>query len=432
MNRRAFATLLVLWILAIAVIVIVAVQSAAFTQAASGRESLARVRAKWAARAGVEAMIARIEDDTANGKETDAFTIINDCAASGSGTLMDAAYRVGHDSPTGFTLGVADAHAKLNINGMTADQLALIPDMPEDGPDCILDWIDSDDDTRPMGAESNYYRGKTYWYECRNAPMRNIAELELVMGFTREQVRGEDLNLNGVLDPEEDTGDSSSSVSNADGKLDAGWSGLMTTASVDGGLALSGQARLDLATAKASDVATRISCDSAQAAIIVAYGARSNAVMGDFIRRNLAQLANTAGVQNAQGTPALTRDQLRLLFNECGIKLTSGVKPGKLNINTCEATTLQYLPQISAALADSIILERSSRPQGFESVVDLLDVPAMSRQSLSQISNILDVRSNVYVATSRGRDALTGIEVEVVATIDRSTVPVTITEYRTR
>ena len=206
----------------------------------------------------------------------------------------------------------------------------------------------------------------------------------------------------------------------------------MTTASVDGGLALSGQARLDLATAKASDVATRISCDNAQAAIIVAYGARSSAVMSDFIRRNLAQLASTAGIQNAQGTPALTRDQLRLLFNECGIKLTSGVKPGKLNINTCEATTLQYLPQISAALADSIILERSSRPQGFESVVDLLDVPAMSRQSLSQISNILDVRSNVYVATSRGRDALTGIEVEVVATIDRSTVPVTITEYRTR
>jgi hypothetical protein len=63
--------------------------------------------------------------------------------------------------------------------------------------------------------------------------------------------------------------------------------------------------------------------------------------------------------------------------------------------------------------------------------VDLLNVP-VSRGQLAQIYNVLTVRSNVYVVTCRGRDVKTGIEVEMVATIDRSTLPVKITELLTR
>jgi hypothetical protein len=38
----------------------------------------------------------------------------------------------------------------------------------------------------------------------------------------------------------------------------------------------------------------------------------------------------------------------------------------------------------------------------------------------------------VYVVTSRGRDRRTGLETEIVATLDRSTVPVTIQELLVR
>ena len=56
----------------------------------------------------------------------------------------------------------------------------------------------------------------------------------------------------------------------------------------------------------------------------------------------------------------------------------------------------------------------------------------MTRNQLARISNFLDVRSNVYIVSSRGRDAATGAEVELVATIDRSTLPAAITELRTQ
>jgi hypothetical protein len=54
----------------------------------------------------------------------------------------------------------------------------------------------------------------------------------------------------------------------------------------------------------------------------------------------------------------------------------------------------------------------------------------MTRQRLSRIAGILDTRSNAFIVSSRGRDAKTGIEVEIVATVDRSTLPATITEIR--
>ncbi|QOJ00715.1 MAG: general secretion pathway protein GspK [Phycisphaeraceae bacterium] len=429
---RSFATLLVLWVVAIAAVVLASVSASSAAQASAGREALARVRAFWAARAAVEQALALIDFDTENPVDGDAFALIEDLANHARGELRDAAWIITHETSSGERLGVMDAHAKININLATAEQLALIPDMSEDGPDSILDWIDADDDTRPLGAESGYYLGRPFPYEPRNGPMRSIAELELVIGMSPELVRGEDWNLNGRLDENEDDGDVSWPPDNADGRLDAGLSAYLTTASVDGGLAASGEARLDLATATASQVSQRIGVDALQADVIVAYAATSNAQMSEFIRRTLRQLAQTAGIQNAAAIRNLTREQQAVLFNEAGIALTAGTKPGKLNINTCEAETLQYLPEITPALADAIILERSSRPNGFSSIVDLLDVPAMTPQRLARIAGILDVRSNVFVASCRGRDARSGIEVEIIATIDRSTVPAVLKEVRIR
>lgn len=427
-DRRAFATLLVLWIVAIAAIIIGAIQASAFSQAAKGREALARVRAHWAARAGVEAALARIENATLSPTGDSAYEMLDDVADAAEGGLDGAAYRLSYESPDGERLGGADAHAKININLMNAQQLALLPEMPEDGPDAILDWIDEDDDSRPLGAESAYYLSKQYGYPPRNGPIRTLAELELVVGLTPELVRGEDWNLNGRLDPNEDDGDLTMPDDNADGKLDAGWSAILTCRSVDGGRAASGEERLDLAQAQASEIARRLAVDPFQAEAIATYAGGQNATMSEFLRRRLSQTAQRAGMATASSVRDLTRDQLTTLFNEASIGEAAAGRPGKLNINTCDAETLQYLPEISPVLADAIVYERASRPEGFVSIVDLLDVPAMTRQRLAGLTNLLDVRSNVVVVTSRGRDTRTGIEVEMTATVDRTAVPATITE----
>ena len=56
----------------------------------------------------------------------------------------------------------------------------------EDPTDAILDWIDSDDDPRPNGAETDYYQSLLTPYPCKNAPLSSVEELLLVRGMTPE------------------------------------------------------------------------------------------------------------------------------------------------------------------------------------------------------------------------------------------------------
>lgn len=448
-KNRSFAILIVLWVTAIASIVVVGVQQAAFSEAVGGREALARVRAQWAARAGIETIIARLEFATLNPDTSGTLTLIDDLAANAEGTLDNALFNISHDSPTGRVLGPDDAHAKININLMPRDSLLTLPGMTEDVADAILDWIDSDDDTRELGAEIGFYRAQRYSVEPRNAPIRSIAELELVAGVDPVLVRAEDWNLNGLLDPNEDDGDESWPPDNADGRLDAGWSGIITAASTSDVLAASGEERLDLKSASESSVVQRTGVENDQARAIVGYAQALTPTpqfMRDYIRfdlRSLDEVANGGEIRGGRVVPAqgqarsnvraLTPEQLAKLLDECSMgpaPTTAG--PGKLNLNTCAAETLQYIPQIDPALADTIIFERESRPEGFTSVADLASVPGVGRARAAALFDITGVRSNAFVVTSRGRDARSGIEFEITATLDRSRVPLVIQEIVVR
>lgn len=435
---RGFATIAVFGVIILASVMITMVQTSALSQAAAGREAVARVRAYWAARAGVEAMIARVEFETENPTESDAFALLDDMAEVASGEFVGASYRVATWDGKSDVLGPTDLHSKININRMSAQQLlTLEPYMTEDVADAILDWIDADDDLSPLGAELGYYQSMPYPYEPRNGPFRSIAELELVAGVDARDVRGEDWNLNGLLDPNEDDGDASWPPDNADGQLDRGWSGVLTALSVDGTMTPRGAERLDLTTAKEGDLVDRARVNQDQAKAIIDYVAASpNATMQDFILRDINQLAQQASGGGGGRTriERLTNAQLGYLLDEAGIGSASqgAYLPGKLNINTCSEKTLEYLPEISSEIADAIIGERSGKPQGFTSVGQLLDVPGMTRRQFAAIYELVTTRSNVYLVTSKGRDERTGIDVEIQATIDRSTLPVVIQEVQVR
>lgn len=450
-TRRGFATLIVLWVIAIASVILVSLQTTAWRDAADARQAVAQTRAKWAARAGVEAAIASLAAGTLQPDLTNAFTVESDLEAAAAGTLAGSSYSVARWTPTDAAMpGALDEHSKININTMTAQSLILLPYMTEDVADAILDWIDADEDARPLGAEVGYYASLRNHYPPRNAPVRSLQEIELIAGVRAEDVRGEDWNLNGRLDPEEDDGELSWPPDNADGKLDAGWSAIVTASSADGVvLGASGEARLDLVTAASSDIASRLGITADQAETIAAHAQNETASMGDFLRSDLNTLAAqspTSGAVSGVGgggrggrqaqqprIEPLTDEQLALLLAETTMdEAAAGPFPGKLNLNTCPAEVLQYLPGLDPGLADSIIFEREARTGGFASIVDVLAVPAMSRNTLAGLLGLIDVRSNVYTVTSRGRDSATGLEVEISATVDRSSLPVVIKDMLIR
>lgn len=434
-SRRGYAVLLVLWVVAIAGVVVATVQSASIRQAITGQESLARVRASWAARAGVEATIAALGYHTERGDNSDAYAVIDDMADAAEGSLLGAEWLISYTEGDKEILGPRDAHSRIHVTLMSANSLLYLPGMTEDVVAAIQDWTDEDDDVRPLGAEMTQYLSLPYPYRPRNAPPQSLMELELVLGAVPEYVRGEDWNLNGLLDANEDDGEASWPPDNADGELDRGWGAVVTTRSVGGGLGASGEPRLVLRTADAGEIARRLGVDNAQADVIAVYAPSANS-LGDFLVTPLNQMCDPATNQpiDARASP-LTCEQLSLLFNETALdEIPSGVLPGKLNVNTTTYEVLEYLPGMTSALADAIIGAQADAAGsgGFASIADLLDVPGMRPQRLAQLSEFLDVRSNVYEVTCRGRDVRSGIEVEVVATIDRSTLPIVIREYRVR
>lgn len=132
----------------------------------------------------------------------------------------------------GIRFGLQNESARLNINTLTvleensdlivptlaltgadteevdAENLAVsllmaLPGMTEDVADAILDWLDSDDEMRPFGAELEYYTTLPTPYSPANGPIKSVEELLLVRGVTPTLLFGADANRNGVLDADE-------------------------------------------------------------------------------------------------------------------------------------------------------------------------------------------------------------------------------------
>jgi general secretion pathway protein K len=95
------------------------------------------------------------------------------------------------------SLTLAEQESKININTADGPLLQQVLSVQGADPnsisvvsDSVLDWIDADDNTRPAGAESDYYLGLNPPYYAKNAPMDSIEELLLVKGVTPEMFKG--------------------------------------------------------------------------------------------------------------------------------------------------------------------------------------------------------------------------------------------------
>jgi len=140
--------------------------------------------------------------------------------------------------------------------------------MTEEIADCILDYIDDDDDERELGAESEYYVGLKSPYKPTNGPLQSVDELLLVKGVTPALLYGSDQNRNGMLDSFEQsqlgsTSNPGNSTSTSDASTSAmssnsstsnstntvpklGWAAYLTTISREKNVAFDGTPRLNV------------------------------------------------------------------------------------------------------------------------------------------------------------------------------------------
>ncbi len=253
--------------------------------------------------------------------------------------------------------GVTDEASKININTAGADTLLALGGMTPELVDCLMDYRDADANTRPAGAEQDYYDQLPHPYVIKNGPLMTVEELLLVKGFTASLVYGEDYNLNGQLEPREDDGDATFPPDNADGQLDRGLLGEATTWSYERNVAADGSQRININ--GGGDLS----------------GARLSQQTRDFIglyRKEGNVFKHPAELLNLRYQLKKDQDKLKAgQWIESGVgadelpqvvdRLTTQpgkIVFGKVNINTASAAVLAALPGFDEDLAGQIVSAR--------------------------------------------------------------------------
>jgi general secretion pathway protein K len=110
-------------------------------------------------------------------------------------------YPVGDQGLVSITITPIDGRININnlvsssgnINALIKDRCLRLFDILEiDNSsahiDALIDWLDSDDDPQPEGAEANYYASLTPAIDCKNGYLDTVDELQLVADFTKKEV----------------------------------------------------------------------------------------------------------------------------------------------------------------------------------------------------------------------------------------------------
>lgn len=155
-------------------------------------------------------------------------------------------YAYNPGDPKTLRSGLTDEASTINLNTADEQTLLALPNMTQDLVDCLLDYRDRDSETRSQGAEQDYYDHLPQPYLIKNGPLATLEELLLVKGFSAPIIYGEDENLNGLLEKNEDDADKSFPPDNADGVLDRGLMGVGTVWSYEMALDNEGRPRVDI------------------------------------------------------------------------------------------------------------------------------------------------------------------------------------------
>lgn len=259
--------------------------------------------------------------------------------------------------------GLDDEAAKINLNVAPKAVLMKLPRMTEEIADSIVDWRDSDGNPGAAGAEDSYYLALDPPYRCKNQPFETLEELLMVRGMTPEIFYGEDVNLNGRLDDNENDGDDSYPPDNKDGKLDPGLWPLVTAWSVDKNLTSDGDPRVNINASQIQQL-TAAGLNNGEAQGVLA-GLLSG---GPYL-----SVAELLGNPVTGRTRVLTPDRFRQVVDRLGV-VDGETVPGLVNLNTAPKQVLLALPGMSESLALELIAYRDVEGTDLSTMGWLLDL----------------------------------------------------------
>ncbi len=286
-----------------------------------------------------------------------------------------------------YLYGLTDESGKINLNTASLEMLQNLPQMTAELAASIIDWRDTDSDVTAGGAEDDYYLMLPEPYHCKNAPLETVDEVLLIKGGTTDILYGEDTNLNGILDPQENDGDASEPPDNADGKLDRGIYEYVTVFTTEANVDSEGNTRINInSTSSVSDLQTLLVDTFKQdraLEIMQASGVSTNPTYSNILQ--FYYRSRMTFKEFVQVADKLTTSSAKTL-------------PGLVNVNTAPKEVLMCLPGLVEDDADALVAYRTNN-----STSDDLNTIAWVTEVLTQakatgIGQYITVHTNQYSA----------------------------------
>lgn len=259
-----------------------------------------------------------------------------------------------------MVFGLVDEASKLNLNTATLDMLQNLPGMTPELAAAIIDWRDADSNVTTGGAEDDTYQRLNPPYHCKNAPFESLDELRLVYGMSNSVLFGEDLNLNGYLDGNENDGTTTPPDDNADGVLNPGIFEYLTVWTREPGTRTNGSAKVNIGTVgfppppQLTALFTEKGISSSRAGEIMARLSPASPGRG----QPNPPPNNFTSLLEFYIRSGMTADEFVLI--EGDISTTNGVVQGLVNVNTASVAVLSCIPGISTNHAMDIVAYRQS------------------------------------------------------------------------
>ncbi len=278
---------------------------------------------------------------------------------------------------------LVDEASKLNLNTATQEMLEELPRMTPELAAAIIDWRDADDDVTTGGAETQIYQQLRPAYRCKNGPFESVDELRLVAGMTLEILYGEDANLNGILDPNENDGDASPPADNRDGRLDAGLIESLTVATREPGTRGDGSARINVTGSSQEELRTLLEeqLGEERAGTILGQVGTNNSTLGSLLEFYVKS--------------GMTLEEFCQIEGDLTVS-TNSSQAGLINVNTASEAVLACVPGIGPELAPTLVSHRQPNATTLPTVAWVADV--LEQTNLVQAGPYLTSRTFQYTA----------------------------------
>jgi len=347
----------------------------------------------------------------------------------GMGRFTVFSPRCEQDQVRGIRYGLTRESAKLSLEailawetesaGLGAQALQKLPDITPTMIDSILDWLDADDDARPLGAESTYYQQEQKSYRPRNATPVDLEELLFIRGIERSLIFGKERqqtfgarqsHLRKVhaasLDEMEDpfmVPTPSESLAPEPGEQAVGnateWQFLLTPYSAEKQVNSQGIVRIFLNERNLEFLGSQLRLHQLDEEAIRFILAWRN-VMGniadpiDLLDAEITVESELVKSPFSCSDPIQYERFLRLLDEATTVSAI--IIRGRINVNEAPRLVLEAVPELTADLVTMIVDRRKPDSENHRHAVWLLAEQLVDKETMKQLSRRLTTGGDVY------------------------------------